>query len=158
MWLDMTMLAISALALVVGIVGCFVPVIPGPLVAYCGLLCMIPTEKSPSVTVLAAFGILTVVVTVLDYVVPALGAKKFDCSKWGVWGCAAGTVVGLFFFPLGLLLGPFLGALAGELLIARKTLAMSIKGGIGALLGFLAGLFLKVAACLTMLACYVMRL
>ena len=98
MWLDITMLVISALTLIAGIICCFIPILPGPLIAYSGLLCMIPTEKSPSVTMLVVFGIVTAVVTVLDYVVPALGAKKFNCSKWGVWGCMAGTIIGIFFF------------------------------------------------------------
>jgi hypothetical protein len=157
MVLELTMLILAALAIVAGIIGCFVPIIPGPIVAYSGLLCMIPTSKSPSVTMYAVFGVLTVVVTVLDYVVPAMGAKKFKCSKWGIWGCTIGTFIGIFYFPIGLLLGPFLGAFIGEL-IARKTLVMAAKGGLGALLGFLAGVFLKVVACAMMLTCYIMSL
>ena len=86
------------------------------------------------------------VVIVLDYVVPALGAKKFDCSKWGVFGCMVGTIVGIFFAPFGIILGPFLGAVAGEL-VAGKALSAAMRGGIGALLGFLAGVVLKFAAC-----------
>ena len=154
---ELTMLILAALAIVAGIVGCFVPIIPGPIVAYSGLLCMIPTSKSPSVAMLVLFGVITAVVTVLDYVVPAMGAKKFNCSKFGVWGCMIGTIAGVFFLPFGLLLGPFLGAVAGEL-IARKTFAAALKGGVGAFLGFLTSVFLKVAACLLMLAYYLTQL
>ena len=157
MWLEITLLLISALALVAGIVCCFIPILPGPLIAYAGLLCMIPTEKSPSVSVLCLFGVVVVLVAVLDYVVPAMGAKKFNCSKFGVWGCMIGTIAGVFFLPFGLLLGPFLGAVAGEL-IARKTFAAALKGGVGAFLGFLTSVFLKVAACLLMLAYYLTQL
>ncbi|MBR4615113.1 MAG: DUF456 family protein, partial [Kiritimatiellae bacterium] len=96
MWLEITLLLISALALVAGIVCCFIPILPGPLIAYAGLLCMIPTEKSPSVAVLCLFGVVVVLVAVLDYVVPAMGAKKFNCSKFGVWGCMIGTIAGNF--------------------------------------------------------------
>ena len=154
---ELTMLILAALAIVAGIVGCFVPIIPGPIVAYSGLLCMIPTSKSPSVAMLVLFGVITAVVTVLDYVVPAMGAKKFKCSKWGIWGCTIGTFIGIFYFPIGLLLGPFLGAVVGEL-IARKTLVKAAKGGLGALLGFLAGVFIKVVACILMLTCYILCL
>ena len=154
---ELTMLILAALAIVAGIIGCFVPIIPGPIGAYSGLLCMIPTSKSPSVTMFVVFGVLTALATVLDSVVPAIGAKKFKCSKWGIWGCTIGTIIGIFFFPVGLLLGPFLGAVAGEL-IARKPLAMAAKGGLGAFLGFLAGVFIKVVACLLMLTCYIMSL
>jgi len=151
------MLVLGALAILAGIAGCFVPIIPGPIVAYCGLLCMMPTSKSPSAAMLVLLGVITAVVTVLDYVVPAMGAKKFKCSKWGIWGCTIGTFIGIFYFPIGLILGPFLGAVAGEL-IAKKPLAMAAKGGLGAFLGFLAGVFLKVVACLLMLTCYIMCL
>jgi uncharacterized protein YqgC (DUF456 family) len=71
------------------------------------------TSHVPTVAALVAFGVLTVVASVLDYVVPAFGARKFNCSKLGILGCAVGTVVGIAFFPLGLLLGPFLGAVVG---------------------------------------------
>lgn len=151
------MLVLGALAILAGIAGCFVPIIPGPIVAYGGLLCMIATSKPPSAAMLVLLGVITAVVTVLDYVVPAMGAKKFKCSKWGIWGCTIGTFIGIFYFPIGLILGPFLGAVAGEL-IAKKPLAMAAKGGLGAFLGFLAGVFLKVVACLLMLTCYIMCL
>ena len=94
--LELTMLVLGALAILAGIAGCFVPIIPGPIVAYGGLLCMIPTSKPPSAAMLVLLGVITAVVTVLDYVVPAMGAKKFKCSKWGIWGCTIGTFIGIF--------------------------------------------------------------
>lgn len=157
MWFDVTMLIIGGIAIVAGIAGCFIPVIPGPIVSYCGLLCMAPTAKSPSTTVLVAFGVVTAVVTALDYIVPAIGAKKFNCSKFGVWGCTIGAVVGMFFFPLGLLLGPFLGAFAGELL-AKKPVGAAALGGLGALLGVLSGVVIKIVACLGMAVCAAMNI
>lgn len=155
--IDVVLLSTSALLLVTGLIGCVVPVLPGPIVAYGGLLCMISTPKSPSIATLVAFGILTLVVTILDYVIPAIGAKKFKCSAYGIWGCVAGTIVGLFFFPLGLVLGPFCGAFAGEL-IARRSMGEAAVGGIGALLGYFSGIFIKFAACIAMVVCYVMHL
>ena len=115
---------------------------------------MIPTSHSPSLIALVIFGGITLVVTALDYVVPALGAKRFNCSKFGTWGCAIGTLLGVFFFPVGLLLGPFCGAFVGEL-IARKPVRAAAFGGLGAFLGFLSGVCIKVVACVIMLVCYI---
>ena len=155
--MDVVWLILGGLLLAAGMIGCIVPVIPGPVVAYCGILCLLPTAHAPSSAAIWAFGALTMVAMVLDSVVPALGATKFRCSRAGVFGCVVGTVVGMFFFPLGLLLGPFLGAVAGELL-AGKTVRESVWGGFGAFLGFLLGTFLKFAACAAMAVFFVKSL
>ena len=90
-------LVLSFLLAVIGLIGCFLPVIPGPFIAYCGVLCMLLTPHAPSVATLVLFGAVVIGVTILDYVVPAVGAKKFNCSRFGTWGCVLGTVVGVFF-------------------------------------------------------------
>lgn len=149
--------SLAALLLLVGMVGCVVPVIPGPIVAYSGMICLLWTAKPISVAFLVGFGVLTAIVTVLDYVIPAMGAKKFNCTKWGTFGCFVGTIVGVFFFPVGLLVGPFCGALIGELIAGRK-LGSAAFGGLGALLGFLSGVAIKLALCVTMAGFYVWHL
>ena len=152
------MVAMSILAgllLLIGFVGCVVPVLPGPIIGYCGLLVLIPTEKCPSTLLLVTMGLVVAAVTVADYIVPAMGAKKFNCSRWGTVGCFVGTIVGLFFVPFGILVGPFLGAFLGEL-IAMKSIGAALKGGFGAFLGFLSGVFLKILACIAMTFIYVM--
>ena len=133
-----------------GIVGCFIPVVPGPLLSYCGVLCLLSTDAPPSITALVVFGAATILVSVLDYVIPMVGAKYFNCSKIGVLGVAVGTIAGLFFFPLGLVLGPFLGAFVVELIV-KKSVADAALGGIGALLGFLASALVKMLLCAGML-------
>ena len=148
---------LAGLLLLIGFVGCVVPVLPGPFIGYCGLLALIPTEKCPSTSVLVTMGLVVVAVTVADYVVPAIGAKKFDCSRWGTVGCFVGTIVGLFFVPIGILLGPFLGAFLGEL-VAMKPIGAALKGGLGAFLGFLSGMFLKLLACIAMSVVFVLVL
>ena len=142
---------LAGLLLLIGFVGCVVPVLPGPIIGYCGLLALIPTEKCPSTPVLVTMGLVVAAVTIADYVVPAIGAKKFNCSRWGTVGCFLGTIVGLFFVPIGILLGPFLGAFLGEL-IAMKPIGAALKGGVGAFLGFLSGVLLKILACAAMSA------
>jgi len=133
------------LLIALGFVGCVVPVLPGPLLAYAALwllaLCGIP----PGTDRLLLGGGAVAVAMVVDYVLPTIFAQKFRCSKAGVVGCVVGTVAGLFFMPLGIVLGPFLGTVAGELVVG-KSLGASLKGGLGALLGFVACLVVKFAA------------
>lgn len=148
------LLVLGGVLVALGAVGCVVPVLPGPIVSFCGLLCLVPTAHSPSVAALVAFGLVTAAATALDYIVPALGARRFQCSKWGTWGCVVGTFAGVFFFPVGLLLGPFLGAFLGELVAGRKVL-QAAKGGWGAFLGFLSAVLVKLAACVAMIVCFV---
>jgi len=143
---DILSIVLGAILLLVGFVGCVVPVLPGVACAYAALWTLYPTPYALTGERLLAGGVVAAVAIVLDYVVPALGAKKFNCSKWGVFGCMVGTLVGLFFVPFGIILGPFLGAIAGEL-IAGKDVSAAMRGGVGALLGFLVGVVLKFTAC-----------
>ena len=144
--MDILCAVASAILLAVSFVGCAVPVLPGPVLAFCGVLALLPTRFAPAMHTCLAFGVAVAVVLVLDYVVPAFGAKKFNCSRWGMFGCFVGTIVGIFFIPWGVIVGPFAGAVAGEL-IAGKKIAPSLKGGLGALLGFIFGVALKLAYC-----------
>jgi uncharacterized protein YqgC (DUF456 family) len=136
----------ALLLLFLGLLGCVIPVIPGPVLSYAAMLALLPTRFAPSVSECAVFGVACVIVLALDYVVPAMGAKKFNCSRWGVVGCMIGTVVGMFFGALGLVLGPFLGAFLGEI-AAGKGFTSSMRGGLGAFLGFVFGVLLKVVYC-----------
>ena len=153
--MEMVWTILAGLLLAIGFVGCVVPVIPGPALAYCGLLALVPTAKCPSTPTLVLMGAVVAAVTIADYVVPALGAKRFNCSRWGTAGCFIGTVVGLFFVPFGILFGPFLGAFCGEL-IACKPIGAALKGGFGAFLGFLSGVVLKLLACVAMTVVFVL--
>jgi len=143
---DILLIGLGAICLLIGFVGCVVPVLPGVACAYAALWTLYPTPYALAGERLLVGGVVASAVIILDYVVPAFGAKRFDCSKWGVFGCMVGTFVGIFFAPLGIVLGPFLGAVGGEL-VAGKALSAAMRGGIGALLGFLAGVVLKFAAC-----------
>lgn len=144
--MSMVWISIAMLLILLGAVGCFVPVVPGPIVAYCGLLCMLFSENPPSSFALIVFGTIVTAVTILDFIVPSLGAKRFNCSRVGILGCTIGTLAGMFFFPLGILLGPFLGALFGEL-IAHKGVSDAVLGGFGVFLGFLCGVLMKFLVC-----------
>ena len=138
-------IALGAVAFAVAAVGCVVPVLPGPIVAYAALWALYAFGCPPPMSTLAVCTAVVVFVTVVDYVLPSVFAKKFKCSGWGVFGCFAGSVVGLFFMPIGIVAGPFFGTVAGEL-IAGRGLAASLRGGIGSLLGFVLCLVLKLCS------------
>lgn len=144
--LTICVVAGASLLLFLGVLGCVIPVIPGPALSYAAMLLLLPTRFAPSVGECVIFGAACAVVLVLDYVVPAMGAKKFNCSRWGIAGSMVGTIVGMFFGLPGLVLGPFLGAVVGEI-VAGKDFASSMRGGLGAFLGFVFGVLLKVVYC-----------
>ncbi len=146
--IDYVLLALGIVFIVVGIVGCLVPVLPGPPLSYMGLLALhLSKFATISKTLLITLAVVTVVVTVIDYVVPIWGTKKFGGSKYGTRGATVGLIVGLFFGPLGIILGPFVGAFVGEI-IFKDDVNYALKAGFGSLLGFLTGIGLKLAASL----------
>ena len=147
--MQMGLYVLAAVLYAAGLVGCFVPVLPGPPVAYAGFLCLLWAAHSFTWRGAVVAGGVMVLATILDMVVPAWGARKFHSTRWGAWGAIAGAVAGAFFSPAGLLLGPFAGAVAGELL-AGRPLGEAAMGGFGAMLGFLFGVAAKLLACLFM--------
>lgn len=139
----------GAVLMLLGILGSFLPVLPGPPLSYLGLLLLQLLPQPPfSTRFLLIYLGLTLLVTIIDYLVPIYGSKKLGASKYGVWGSTLGLIAGLFFFPpLGIILGPFLGAVAGELLHGKKS-NEALRSGLGAFLGFVGGTLLKLGFCL----------
>ena len=142
--MDILLIVLGSIFIISGILGCVLPIIPGPPLSYIGLLLLHFTERYQfSSKFLIIWAIITVVVYALDYLIPAWGTKKFGGSKRGVWGSIIGLVIGLFFFPpFGIIIGPFLGAVIGEL-TAGKESGEALKSGFGSFMGFLAGTLLK---------------
>ncbi|OQB30732.1 MAG: hypothetical protein BWY08_00956 [Bacteroidetes bacterium ADurb.Bin174] len=139
-----TLLIILAFILIIlGILGSILPILPGVPISYVGILLLHFTEKVQFTTQFLIFWLVMVIlVQVLDYLVPIWGTKKFGGSKRGIWGCAIGMVVGLFFGPWGIILGPFFGAIVGELSSGKQTQS-AIKAGFGSFIGFLLGVVSK---------------
>lgn len=135
---------ISGLILIVlGFIGCFAPVIPGPPIAYAGLLLqLLRTDIQFSIFWLVIWGLLVVIVAILDYWFPIYGTKLFGGTKGGSWGSTIGLVLGLFFGPIGIILGPFFGAFVGEI-VNKQDAKAAFKSATGSLLGFLAGTLTK---------------
>lgn len=146
--MDILLIVLGAVCMLLGLLGCVLPALPGPPVSYVGLLLLHCTDRIQfSLTEMLVLLLLVIVAQVLDYFIPILGSKYSGGTRGGSWGAFVGSVVGLFFLPAGLFLGPFLGAVAGELLGAAD-LARALKSGIGALAGFLLGTVLKLSLCM----------
>lgn len=131
--------------IVVGFVGCFIPVLPGPPIAWLALPLMYLTSDGfadINTTWFFILTLLTIVITVVDYLLPMWGTKYSGGTKAGTWGSTIGLIIGLFFPPIGIIIGPFLGALVGELM-AGQDQKTALKSGLGALVGFLLGTVAK---------------
>ena len=133
--------------MVAGIIGCIVPGLPGAPISYAGMWIDQATERVDFTwQELLVWGIATIVVSVLDYVVPAWGTKQFGGTKYGVWGSTIGVFIGLFAGLWGVILGPLAGAILGEL-IGGKAAAEALRAGWGSFLGLLCGTILKLICC-----------
>lgn len=147
---DYILLIFGILLMILGIIGCLVPVLPGPPFSYVGLILLHLSRFGHFTnTTLIILGIIAVIVTILDYIVPVWGTKKFGGSKYGTRGATIGLIIGIFLGPMGIVLGPFIGAFVGEM-IFKDDMAYAFKAGFGSLLGFLTGIGLKLAASLVM--------
>jgi hypothetical protein len=155
---DYILVVLGALIMILGIIGCLVPVLPGPPLNFLGLLLLHFTKFAQFTRwTLIIFASIAIVVTILDYLVPMWGTKKFGGSKYGTRGAAIGLVIGLFLGPLGIIIGPLAGAFVGEM-IFRDDVNYAIKAGFGSLVGFLAGVGLKLAASFVMTFYFVREL
>lgn len=154
--MDWLWITLGIICVLVGLVGSFLPLLPGPPVAYAGLLIQQLREPDPfTARFLWTWAAIVVVSLVLDYVIPAWGTKKFGGTKYGVWGCTLGFLLAFWMGPWGVILGPFIGAFAGEM-IGGQDSGRSLKAAWGSFIGFLLGSLLKIIICLVMLY-YVIR-
>ena len=145
--MDILVIVLAIILMVGGIAGCALPVLPGAPLAYAGLLLLHFTGLAHfSTTQLIVWLIVVVVLQVVDYITPLLGSKYSGGTSFGNRGCVAGTLLGLFFMPWGIILGPFLGAVAGEMM-GGSNFPHAVRAGIGTLIGFLLGTLLKVIVC-----------
>ncbi len=145
------MLALKIIAVIlgiVGLVGCVLPVIPGPPLSWLGLLLVFLTgPEGMTTTFLIVWLVITVVVTVLDYVAPAWITTKTGGSKAAGRGSFVGLILGLLFFPpWGMILGSFLGALLAEVIFEGRNVTDSVAPALGSFLGFLLSTGLKITA------------
>ena len=140
-----TLLSILAIVFgVVGCIGCIVPILPGVMLAFVGYLCLYFCSYSDiSVAWLVVFGVLTLIVSVLDYLLPSYMTKKFGGSKAGERGAMAGVIGGFLLGPVGIVVGPFVGAVVAELINDGSDRQRAFKSGLGSFLSFFVGTGIK---------------
>jgi uncharacterized protein YqgC (DUF456 family) len=172
--MDILLIILGAICLLLGLIGCVAPVLPGVPLSYLGLLLLHFTDRVQfSWQFLVVWGVVVVVIQILDYFIPAWGTKKFGGTKYGVWGSTIGLFVGLFMGPLGIVVGPFIGAVLGELIYFNRypqtTLSeteqnknsnfnRALRAGFGSFIGLLTGTLIKVICCGVMIAYFVKEL
>ena len=150
------LLILGFLLMIVGIIGSLLPALPGPPISWVGILMLYLCEGiSINYWILAVTLLIAVIIGILDYIIPAKGTKYFGGSKYGIWGTNIGLVVGIFApIPFGFLIGPFVGALVGELIYNSQEKGRAFKAATGSFIGFLAGTFMKVLVSLLFLGLF----
>ncbi len=145
---------LTSCLLLVGMIGSVVPLLPGPfLIFIAGILhTLLLPQNGMSWQGIVLLSFWLVLAYVVDMAAGALGARWFGASRWGIAGVFVGGIVGLFFAPLGFILGPLLGGLAFELTFAKKEMAPAVKSTWGTLLGTGVGLVLRLGISLAMVA------
>ncbi len=154
------LIILGLLLALIGLVGCILPVIPGPPVSFLSLIALSFAKNwEPfSTPFLVVMAVVTIILTIMDYIVPTVSARKFGASKTGMWGSLLGMVAGLLFFPpWGIFMGAFAGAIIGELLAGKKG-RNALRVGWGVFIGNMIGIGLKLAYSGFVLVTYMMRM
>jgi len=155
--MEILILIVSLLFVLVGIAGSVLPALPGPPLSWIGLLILytMPNIKFDYWTLGITF-VFTLIIVILDYVIPAQGTKRFGGSKYGIWGTNIGLIVGILApIPFGFIIGPFVGAFIGELIYDQNDSKRALKAATGSFLGFLASTFIKFVFCMVLFGIYI---
>lgn len=154
--MDIFLLILGFFFILLGILGSFLPVLPGPITSWVGLLLLHLTKVVPmDYTFLGITFVVAFFIWLIDYFIPAMGTKRFGGTKYGVIGTMVGLILGLFFFPpFGIIIGPFIGAFAGEMIKDSKDSKRALKAAFGSFIGFLTSTFLKFIAAIVFTGLY----
>ena len=145
--MDILLLILAGLCMLLGVIGSIVPGLPGLPLAYAGMWIAQASDRVDfSWQTLLIWGLVTLAVSVLDYLVPAWGTKHYGGTKYGVWGSTIGVFVGLFFGAVGVIVGPLVGAVIGEM-FNGKELKEALRAGWGSFMGILFGTVIKLICC-----------
>lgn len=147
---------LAVLLILVGIAGVILPALPGLPLVFAGMLLAAWAGDFQQIgwVTLVVLGLLTALSFAADIFSTAVGAQRVGASRKALWGTVIGTFAGLFFMPIGLFAGPFVGALVGELWHGRE-LGQAAKVGLGTWLGIALGVVLKLGLTFAMLGLFV---
>lgn len=156
--MDIFLVILAAFFMILGIIGSFLPVLPGPLTSWVGLLIFHLAGVVPmNWTFLIITFIFALGIWILDYIIPAMGTKRFGGTKAGMIGTSVGLIVGLLSpIPGGIIIGPFFGALIGEL-INKSEFDKAVKAAFGSFLGFIASTFIKFIVAVVFLGFFIVK-
>jgi uncharacterized protein YqgC (DUF456 family) len=158
--MDLILVLLGLILVILGIIGSILPVLPGPITSWFGLLLLYLTNSVPiNYYILGISFFIALVIFILDYIIPGLGAKRFGGSKKGATGATVGLVIGLLLpIPLGFVIGAFAGALIGEMIHDPKDIKRALKSAFGSFIGFLASTTMKLFASLIFFVIYIYEL
>ena len=143
--MDLLIIVVAGIFILLGIIGSFLPIIPGPITSWLGIFFLsFATSISFESNFLIFSFCIALLIFLFDNFIPVLAAKKFGGGKGSVIGSTIGLIIGIFFFgPFGILLGPLFGAFIGELIVNFNNKKGAFRAAIGTLIGFFTGMFLK---------------
>jgi len=155
--MDILLLTLGLVLAFLGLIGSFLPVLPGPLTGWAGLLVLHLSNAVPMNKALLGITLgIAILVWILDYIIPAMGTKKYGGSRYGVIGTTLGLIVGLLSpIPFGIIIGPFVGAFVGELIYDSKDQSRALKAAFGSFLGFLTSSFIKFTVAMVYLGFFI---
>ena len=120
--IEYILISIGLILAILGLIGCIIPALPGPPLNYLSLIMLALAIKDAfQLEFYLWWGGITIVVVILDYILPILGAKAYKASRSGIWGSVFGMLIGIFFFPpFGMIIGLFIGTVIGEIIAGKK--------------------------------------
>ncbi|HEX5960262.1 MAG TPA: DUF456 domain-containing protein [Rhodanobacteraceae bacterium] len=151
--------AVAGLLIVAGFIGTLLPILPGVPAMFGGMLlaAWVGHFEKIRVWVVVILGVLAAISIVFDFLAGTYGAKRYGASRAAAWGAFIGTIVGLFFGIPGLLLGPFIGAVIGQL-VSGSPIEHATRVGVGTWIGLLIGTAIKLATAFMMLGTFALAL
>lgn len=144
--------------LILGLIGTLIPFLPGHLILFFAAIAhwlMLGDDSGVEWWTLTVLGVLLVVSQVLEFMSGAIGSRWFGGTKWGAAGALIGGIVGMFFVPFGLILGPLIGAMLCEFIFAKKEVRPATVSGVGSVLGTVAGMLIKIVVGVLMVVWFI---
>lgn len=148
--MSIILISLGFVLCIVGIIGSFLPALPGLPISWLGILLLyLVPEVDMSSNLLWITLAITIVIFILDYLIPLLGTRKYGGSRYGLYGAGVGLIVGLIVpVPLGFIIGAFVGAYLGEVIFSKKNANQALRAAFGSFIGFMTSTFIEFLAAL----------